>query len=32
MTLHFYKRGWRGVNVEPDHFLYAAFCRLGRAT
>jgi FkbM family methyltransferase len=25
VTFHFYERGWRGVNVEPDHSLYAAF-------
>jgi FkbM family methyltransferase len=25
VTLHFYQRGWRGVNVEPDRALHAAF-------
>jgi FkbM family methyltransferase len=25
ITLHFYERGWRGVNVEPDQTLHAAF-------
>jgi len=25
VTLHFYERGWRGVNVEPDQALHAAF-------
>ena len=23
VTLHFYERGWHGVNVEPDHDLHA---------
>ncbi len=22
VTLHFYERGWRGVNVEPDRALF----------
>jgi uncharacterized membrane protein len=25
VTLHFYERGWRGVNVEPDRELHALF-------
>ncbi len=24
VTLHFYERGWRGVNIEPDRELHAA--------
>jgi hypothetical protein len=25
VTLHFYERGWHGVNVEPDRELHALF-------
>ena len=25
VTLHFYKRGWHGINVEPDRVLFMAF-------
>jgi uncharacterized membrane protein len=25
VTLHFYERGWQGVNVEPDRELHALF-------
>jgi FkbM family methyltransferase len=27
VTLHFYERGWRGINVEPDEALLAALAR-----
>jgi FkbM family methyltransferase len=28
VTLHFYERNWRGVNVEPDRALHAAFLQV----
>ena len=27
VTLHFYERGWHGVNVEPDRGLHTLFLR-----
>jgi hypothetical protein len=32
VTLHFYERGWHGVNVEPDRELHALFLEAARAT
>jgi hypothetical protein len=27
VTIHFYERGWHGVNVEPDRGLHTLFLR-----
>ena len=32
VTLHFYERGWHGVNVEPARELHALFLEAARAT